>query len=668
MRHFIVILLCLFCQSIFAKNIALKDSLLQQLVRSTDLKDKAEVLRNLADIYYEFPQEQEYLKQLISTAHKTNSNELLLSAYGDLAGCYLKKLETDSVQYCIDRIKKIENLPATSYDCQQTYLRMRLFGVEIDKGTESGLEAIDQKLKEITTESQENKTVYKKIEDAYSIADGYAAQKKFKEALPYAVSAFNLVSDLPFKEGFSIRMLIVNRLANLYLRNGQFDETTVLVEKFLASCNQYYDQYLQKQRPFYPIESIRIASYGTLMINIRNLSPEKANFYLQSIINIANKTNRTRDKYSCFLAMNNYYLFKNDHKNALASNDSLIAYAKTLAPYNVASLYNLNSFIYESIGNYKEALSALKISRRVQDSLSTAKSLEQLNKLQVQYDLNKLNYEKSQLEVKNKQIMVISLSVVLLIFVFISVYLSHNLKKEKAMKAHLRILKTKAEESENMKTSFINSICHEIRTPLNSIVGFSDLIFNDSIDEELRRTFPEEIQKGTQLLTGLINSMLEVSHLDVSDEKLPCEPVDVNTICHNEMDRIKRFGKPEINYQLDIPAESLIISTNAQYLALVIENLLENANKFTTSGSVTLEYHIDNTTNHLLISVTDTGIGIPDEKRLEIFERFLKLDTFTIGNGLGLYLCRLIIKRLSGTIAVDSTYKAGARMVVSLPV
>lgn len=86
------------------------------------------------------------------------------------------------------------------------------------------------------------------------------------------------------------------------------------------------------------------------------------------------------------------------------------------------------------------------------------------------------------------------------------------------MKFHLRNLKQKAEESEKMKTAFINSICHEIRTPLNSIVGFSDLIFNDEIDKETREGFSQEIQKSTILLTSLIDNMLEISSLDVSQE------------------------------------------------------------------------------------------------------------------------------------------------------
>lgn len=667
MRHIIIILLYFFCQSIFAANIALQDSLLQQLARSTTPKEKAGILRNLADVYFELPQEQEYLRQLITMAQKMGDHELLINSLSDMANCHLDLLESDSAQYYIDQIRKIENPPTDLLNCQLTYLKMRMFGTKVKKGSNSSIEAINQELKKTAAESKNNKSIYEKIADAYIIAYGFDAQDKYKEAIPYSASALNMAATLPFKEGIFIRMLIMRMLKIQYIANEQYDKVIPLVEEYIELQEKHYQQFLEKDRPFYPIESFRIADYTTLIINIRYLSPQKAHYYLQRIMDMSNKTNRPKDKYTYFLAINNYYLFKEDYPKALASNDSLIEYAKILAPYNVPGLYNVNSQIYEAMGKYKDALYALRTSHVLQDSLTSAKSLEQLNKLQVQYDLNKLNYENSQLEVKNKQIMLISLSIVLLISIIISVYLNYNLKKEKAMKAHLRILKIKAEESENMKTSFINSICHEIRTPLNSIVGFTDLIFNESIDEELRRTFPEEIQRNTQLLTGLISSMLEVSNLDVSDEKLPCEPADIHTICHNEIDRIKMTAKPDINYLLDIPTEPLIISTNAQYLALVIEHLLNNANKFTTSGSVTLKYHIDKATNYLLISVTDTGMGIPEEKHEEIFDRFTKLDSFVSGNGLGLYLCRLIVKRLSGTIAVDGTYKEGTRIIVSLP-
>mgnify|MGYP002801514307 FL=1 len=233
------------------------------------------------------------------------------------------------------------------------------------------------------------------------------------------------------------------------------------------------------------------------------------------------------------------------------------------------------------------------------------------------------------------------------------------------MKAELKVLNRKAQESEKMKQAFINSICHEIRTPLNSIVGFSDLIMNEDIDEETRREFPAEIQKSTQLLTGLVNSMLEVANLDVSEDKLPCEPTDIRNICIQEIEKIS--PKLGIKYQLDIAEDTLLITTNAAYLTMVIEHLLNNANKFTEKGFITLGYKVNHSNDQICISVADSGCGIPKEKQEEVFNRFSKLDTFVPGNGLGLYLCRLIVKRLDGEIKIDPDYTEGTRVIVNLP-
>ena len=189
---------------------------------------------------------------------------------------------------------------------------------------------------------------------------------------------------------------------------------------------------------------------------------------------------------------------------------------------------------------------------------------------------------------------------------------------------------------------------------------------NEEIEEEMRREFPAEIQKNTVLLTNLVNSMLEVASLNVSDEKLPCKPTDVRNICIQEFKRVTK--KPEINYHPEITEEIILIPTNVRYLTIVIEHLLGNANKFTEKGEITLGYHLNKSLNKIVISVTDTGCGIPKEKHEEVFNRFSKLDTFTPGNGLGLYLCRLIMKRLDGEIKIDPDYTQGTRMVVCLPI
>lgn len=441
------------------------------------------------------------------------------------------------------------------------------------------------------------------------------------------------------------------------------------MEQLINMVEYKYKTDYQKQRPFYNIDLYLLQYYSFMISSLPVLTLEQEKSYWRRIQEIGKSLTNDLDKYNYYLCANNYYSnnrTERDFLKAIAANDSLIKFATILAPQNLPGLYNINSMTYEAIKDYQNALKYLKISHQIQDSLSTEATHKQLNELQVKYDMNALNNEKTMLEIKNKKTMLTSLSILLIIVVAICTYLYFSWKKEKRMKMELKALHLKAQESEKMKQSFINSICHEIRTPLNAIVGFSDLIMNEEIDAEMRKEFPPEIQKNTVLLTNLINSMLEVANLDVSEEKLPCKPIDLKNICVHEMKQLKK--KEGIEYKLEITEESMIIPSNAQYLTQVIEHLLSNANKFTEKGQITLGYRVNQSKEEISIYVSDTGCGIPQEKHEEVFNRFSKLDTFMPGNGLGLYLCRLITKRLAGEIKIDPAYKEGTRMIVTLPI
>ena len=225
----------------------------------------------------------------------------------------------------------------------------------------------------------------------------------------------------------------------------------------------------------------------------------------------------------------------------------------------------------------------------------------------------------------------------------------------------------KAQESEKMKTAFINSMCHEIRTPLNAINGFSNLLLDETIDAECKVEFPELIQQNTDLLTRLLNDLLEVSNLSSSVEELPMEKADICSICVQEMDRLQTGeGKASIHYCLDVDNGDCNIRTNIPYLSQTLAHLLNNANKFSESGEIKLSCHREG--EQLVIKVTDTGIGIPEEKQEWVFDRFTKLDEFKPGAGLGLYICRLIVRRLGGTINIDREYTGGTRFVLVFPV
>lgn len=667
-RTITFIILCLeIASTIYAGNTHTKDSLLQQLSHTAEPAQRVRIYRNLADVCFETPDEKTFLLKTYREASKIGDRASMLDALTDITFAATKEYQMDSAYHYINLIKQTGNQKEVSE--LSAYFQIRFFDALCSQGEK--MEAIDKELRFLQNDNPQKEGIYNQIANAYITGGGLYSNEMMKEALPYLKEAYDLSKKLPADDRNYFKSTVGWRLANVYSWTGQTDSAVYIHEECLNDLLTYYDMHYKKQRPFYNIAARKLQFYSMLLINVISGEPRKADRYWEEIVAISKDLTNPIDRYNYFLSMNNYYLNRKptpDYEKGLMANDSLIKYAATIAPSNIPGLYEIESQIYEAMGKYKEALQHLRLAYHSKDSLANDDMLKQLGELQVKYDINKLNNEKSQLEIKNKRTLLISLSVLLVIVIIVCLYLYHSMKKERAVKVHLGILNRKAMESEKMKTAFINSICHEIRTPLNAIVGFSDLIFNEDIDEETRKEFPKEIQGNTNVLISLINNMLEVSSLDVSEEKLPCASADINHICRNEMDNLMRFSKPEIDYRLDMPETPVVIPTHEKYLSLVVEHLLSNANKFTEKGSITLSCRIDTARGCLFISVTDTGCGIPKDKYKEVFERFSKLNTFVQGNGLGLYLCQLIINRLSGEVWIDPEYSRGTRVVVSLPI
>ena len=220
-----------------------------------------------------------------------------------------------------------------------------------------------------------------------------------------------------------------------------------------------------------------------------------------------------------------------------------------------------------------------------------------------------------------------------------------------------------------MKTAFLNSICHEIRTPLNSIAGFSELIFDESLDTATRQEFRQLIQSNSVALASLMDNMLELSQLVSSEQPLPVEFTDIYRLCVEEMAKLKEtLHNPNIECIITGDKDEATASTNAFYLSRFFVNLICNSAIFTERETFPFTSKIYKQKTQLVISVTDTGIGIPADRQEWVFERFTKVDDFKPGTGLGLYICRIIIQRLGGQIRIDTGYTSGCKMVVTLPV
>lgn len=663
MRYLLIILSIITSPLLLASNTThASDSLLHLLKSATSPQQKIRIYRNLADIYYDTSEAKTYLLKMYEEAAKIKDYDNMINALDDILIEEANTVHPDSLTKYINLLKEIPR-PEEVKRLLPLY-RMRLFNAQCIHGQKD--EAIEESLHTMDSLADD---IYTKIVSNYNIGVSFYANGKYEKSLPYFYKALEIAELLPEKTRYEYQRNIRWKLCYASAQAGKGKESLPVMEKLIELSEQHYKTEYQQQRPFFKMDLYRLQYYSFMLSNLSYLTPEQEKYYWKKVQLIGNKLTNMLDKYNYYLCVNNYYSnspTRKDLPKALAANDSLIKFATAIGPQNLWGLYSVHSQLYEEMKDYPNALKYLKISYRMQDSLNTGNAQRQLNELQVKYNVKKLNSQKAQLEIQNKKTLILSLAILLIVVAGVCTYLYSSLKREKKMKIKLKVLNRKAQESEKMKQAFINSICHEIRTPLNAIVGFSDLIMNPEIDEEMRQEFPAEIQKNTVLLTSLVNSMLEVANLDVSEEKLPCAPTDIRAICIQEMERLER--KPEITYRLDIPEETMMIPTNAQYLTVVIEHLLSNANKFTEKGEITLGYHLTPSRDKIIISVTDTGCGIPKEKQEEVFNRFSKLNTFIAGNGLGLYLCRLIVTRLEGEIKIDPDYTEGTRMIVTLPI
>ena len=223
----------------------------------------------------------------------------------------------------------------------------------------------------------------------------------------------------------------------------------------------------------------------------------------------------------------------------------------------------------------------------------------------------------------------------------------------------LNMVKDRAQESERMKTLFIQNMSHEIRTPLNAIVGFSQLI-TDS-DNGLNSS------EKVELLVTLVNDIIDISALQSGKFSMKMEKVNVNRLCREALETVRHRLQPNVSLNYETSVEDAFhIVTDRHRVWQVLINMLTNAEKNTSSGSIALVCSVASL-RELRFTVTDTGVGVPKERHKEIFMRYEKLDANKQGTGLGLDICRNIAHYLGGEIDIDTDYTGGARFWFTIP-
>lgn len=652
------------------------DSLLTLLPKTPDAAGRERIYVQLADLSGDSLElAAPHWEAALAEAHKA----------GDTYGC------KDALDFLVRKFADRDTRRAEKYialsdsilpGSRHALFRSSLYAYYLWKqmNDNNSIETVTRALEELKGKNYDRLTPEERIE--WEFLTGLAidfssvtteAYDNIAKAIPYVERALENLRKYPLEERLHLEKICHDELSDLYMlckdkrAEEQIGQCIDLHRKWLAMDDRF-------ERPHRDTTGYMMRAYAK-MVYLRDLiSRDKLSEYYQKCIGLARARGDMAEIYSTSAR---YYQCTGDYERAVAYIDSTITVYKSKGiKADLAPIYATQSYLYEEMGDYKNALKAVRTTNNIRFNERVEEAQSSLAEMQTLFEVGRLEFEKSRLTGRIRFIALLAGGILVLLLVGWSVYQYVMVRQLKQIRRQLTDANEeitrqsrRAMESEKMKTAFINSMCHEIRTPLNAINGFSDLLLEGDHDHDTRREFREQIWASTTALTTLLENMLELSSLVSSEEPLPLAETDLGLLCAERLQIQRELSQnPSVEYVLKGGGRgTCVIPTNETYMTRVIDNLLQNAAKFTAAGSVTVCCDKDDRTRKLRIRVTDTGIGIAPDKQEWVFDRFTKVDSFKPGSGIGLYLCRLIVTRLGGAIRVCPDYRAGCCIEITLP-
>ncbi len=316
--------------------------------------------------------------------------------------------------------------------------------------------------------------------------------------------------------------------------------------------------------------------------------------------------------------------------------------------------------IYERAGRWEEAYRSFKKESLASDSIDNVVIINSMQGIQDQIKL----YEAEKKSAMDRTYAMLGAIFLLTLLIVALIYIVQTRKKHMQ---ELRKAYKKAMESEKMKTAFIQNVTHEVRTPLNIITGFAQVIANPELagNHEERQHISKMMQKSTRQVTVLMDEIIGLSLIDSTDQMNKNDEPKINDMLRGLQTEYQDYVTEETEIKVETELDDEFkLRTNKNMLRRILACLMENATKYTSKGCITLGAKTEE--NLLKLSVEDTGSGIPAEEAEHIFDRFVKLDSFKEGIGLGLPLSRRLAEQLGGNVELDTTYAGGARFIVTL--
>lgn len=660
--------------STLPNNKMVSDSLCNALQFCETDREKIDILKKLVNLYWQLPEEVDYIKQIIDIAKQLDSVNIVYDGMAGLCRYYYNEDKKDSMIYWKSQLDSLcferKEYPEALFRSGMIFCKKHLEDTDYELAMNEALLLLNK--------AKQGSHEYGLFTANQNLGLIYQAVRRDSEAV------------ISFREGLKWEQFNINRpgLIMQYLndmlvstlRLGYFDESETLLRKYLAiyqaENKKYKDAGLQfpMQWHIWLIYSYYTELYiGENQLDKAKVAMQKATEYISS------ETDESM-KYPYYKAMAVYYKKTGEIKKALDAID------KALALNDDLSLLKEKVDLLRADGQVRKALILYEYVLKKNSEVSNEafnRQMRQLNMLNDLNDKNKrvvaLQYQNEQLALR-QQLLFISVvfSIVLLgvLYFLIHYYrrtwlLKNELISEKdsllASEKRLQKAKEEAEDANQKKTAFIANISHEVRTPLNAIVGFSVLLAEEDIEEDDKKQFALTVNENSEVLMTLINDVLDLSRLESPNFHFTFKSCEIIALCYEIISGIEDRIVENVCVVFAPPVTTYELVTDLGRLRQLLRKLLWNASKFTRKGEISLDIEIDDIAQVVRFIVTDSGCGIPLEKQEQIFERFEKLDDFVQGTGLGLPICRLIANKLGGSLTVDPSYRNGARFIFVHP-
>lgn len=460
------------------------------------------------------------------------------------------------------------------------------------------------------------------------------------------------------------RITVIRHLQNENIQASKRLFYLKKLKEYIVECEEKGIEELDEDTPLYYVKYLYHRSYALLGIDKKDVS--LTSYHLVRAEKLVKDCNMRNE----YLSISNirllYYRISGDYERGKALANELIDYClQRKRAVSVLGLMKDKAIICYNSGYGMEAADAYREYISLKDSVTNAAFYSDLANLRARHDVDKLELANKKMELEaahsRTKLLVMGGGLVLLLLVCCSLgYISYSRHK---YGLQLKQAKDKAEEADRLKSAFLANMNHEIRTPLNAIVGFSQVLVDEE-DRETRLEFSNIIQSNNELLQRLIGDVLDLSKIESNSMPLIYKELDIGLLMKEIYSMILLRMPSGIELRLS-DCEALVMEADKNRLTQILTNLLTNSIKHTEKGFIRFGYK--RTAASVEFFVEDSGEGIPRDKIDSIFSRFVQLDSWSKGVGLGLAICRGLVEQMGGKIWVTSELGKGSIFYVTLP-